>query len=136
VHNIVSYLVDGYGNRNGAVAVNVRVDDFQLDLDTAVACGMIINELASNALKHAFPADWPGEEGLIRVELCVQDNGDRIVIVSDDGIGLDPALDPQDSQSLGLRLARMLTGQLGGVMDLERRGGTAFRISFPASSHS
>lgn len=133
VRSIVDYLIEVYGNRDGGIAVDVRVESLQLDLDTAVTCGMIINELASNALKHAFPADWPGEEGLIRVELCAQGSGDYALIVRDNGTGLAPALDPGDPQSLGLRLVTMLVEQLGGMMELDRRGGTAFKISFPAS---
>jgi len=136
VHNIVGYLVEVYGNRDGTVSVEIQVDDFQLDLDTAMACGMIINELASNALKHAFPPEWPGEGGLLRVELSTQGKGDCTLIVRDNGVGLGLALDPQDAQSLGLRLATMFAAQLGGPLELDRRGGTAFTIKFPASGCS
>jgi two-component sensor histidine kinase/CheY-like chemotaxis protein len=136
VHTIVSYLVEVYGNLNGAITVDVQVGNFQLDLEAAANCGMIINELTSNALQHAFPADWHVEKGLIRVEICAQGNGDCTLIVSDNGVGLGPGLDLQNPQSLGLRLVTMLAGQLGGVLEVDRRGGTAFKISFPPSSHS
>jgi two-component sensor histidine kinase len=130
VHTIVAYLLDVYGNRDGAVAVDVQVDGLQLDLDTAVACGMIISELVSNALKHAYPADWVHQESLIRVVMRAPGAGDYTLMVSDNGVGLGPALDPQSPQSLGLRLVTMLAGQLGGAMELDRQGGTAFRIKF------
>jgi two-component sensor histidine kinase/CheY-like chemotaxis protein len=133
VHSIVEYLVEVYGNRDGCIAVEIQVDGLQLDLDTAVTCGMIINELASNALKHAFPAHWPGEEGLVRVELRPQGSGDFALIVRDNGLGLGPTIDPGGSQSLGLRLVAMLVRQLKGTMELDRQEGTAFTISFPAS---
>jgi two-component sensor histidine kinase/CheY-like chemotaxis protein len=133
VHTIVSYLVEVYGNLNGAITVDIQVGNFQLDLDAAANCGMIISELTSNALKHAFPADWHVEKGLIQVELCTQGNGDCTLIVSDNGVGLGSTLDPQNPQSLGLRLVTMLAGQLRGAIEVDLRGGTAFKINFPPS---
>jgi two-component sensor histidine kinase/CheY-like chemotaxis protein len=132
VHSIVSYLFSVYENSRGSIEADIQVDDIQLDLNTAVACGMIINELVSNALKHAFPAHSAAEGGMIRVELRSQDHRGYTLTVSDNGIGLAPEVDPQSQESLGLRVAHMLSQQLQGTMEVDRQGGTTFRLVFPA----
>ncbi|MDP9190090.1 MAG: PAS domain S-box protein [Acidobacteriota bacterium] len=100
-----------------------------LGIDVAVPCGLIINELLSNALKHAFPDE---RRGTIAVEL--EDCGDGIcqVLVRDDGIGLPPNLDPATVTTLGLQLVAGLVQQIDGTLTVvSGDGGTAFTIRFP-----
>jgi two-component sensor histidine kinase len=132
VHNIVGYLLSTYAEHTDPIEIEVQVDDIQLDLSTAIACGMIINELVSNALKHAFPDQSSTEEGKIRVELGSQDDGGFILTISDNGTGLGSDVEPQSPESLGLRVAHMMTQQLRGTMEVDRQAGTAFILTFPA----
>ena len=99
----------------------------QLDLDRAIPCGLIVNELVSNALKHAFP---DGRAGRVCVEL--QPFGDRqhVLVVGDNGVGLPPDLDYHRADSLGLQLVDDLTQQLHGNVLVNRNGGTTFTIAF------
>ena len=137
VRSLASYLFMAYANDIGDVVPNVQIDDISLAIDTAIPCGLIINELISNGLKYAFPPDrdWPqGERGEIRIEMRQAESelGQQIhILVSDNGVGLPPDLDWQNPSSLGLQLVHMLTQQLDGILELDQSSGTSFRLSFP-----
>jgi len=129
-------LLGTYGAWTGDITLTLQIDDVSLDIDTAVPCGLILNELVSNALKHAFP---PGGESAPRGapsgggELCIilRGEGDRLTLtVSDNGVGLPPDLDYRNTETLGLQLVNMLTQQLRGSMELDRSKGTAFKIAW------
>ncbi len=107
------------------VAVKIDVEDISLELDTAVPCGLIINELFTNALKHAFPGERHGE---IRVSLGALGKEQIVLEVSDDGIGLPEELDIEDPKSFGLNLVSLLTQQLRGDITLDRSAGTRYHI--------
>ncbi|HEY6033074.1 MAG TPA: sensor histidine kinase, partial [Kofleriaceae bacterium] len=102
------------------VELVVEAGEMQLDMDRAVTCGLILNELVSNALKHAFPE---GRRGTIRI-----DAGGNVLRVSDDGIGLPVGLDWGRADSLGIQLVRDLTAQLRGTLTVSRERGTVFTI--------
>ncbi len=91
-------------------------------------CGLLINELVTNALKHAFPGE---RAGLIRVTFQSPTPQEVLLTVVDDGVGLPAALEPQQTESLGLQLVCLLTEQLHGTVTFERGPGTAVRILFP-----
>jgi two-component sensor histidine kinase len=112
------------------IKLKVEVEDLRLGIDTAVPCGLLINELVSNALKHAFPN---GQKGEIQVALQAMANNDYRLIVTDDGIGLSGGIEGHSADSLGLRLVQTLTQQLEGVIELDTSAGTRFEIVFPAS---
>jgi two-component sensor histidine kinase len=102
-----------------------------LDLDRSIRCGLIVNELVSNAILHAFPA---GRRGRITVLLDVVDDHYELA-VSDDGIGLPPEVDPMQTQSLGLQLVADLADKLGAdAPSVARDGQTHFVIRFPAEN--
>jgi PAS domain S-box-containing protein len=114
------------------IALDLRVaDDVSLDLDRSIRCGLIVSELVSNAIQHAFP---DGRRGRITVRFAVV--GDRYELaVSDDGVGLPAGLDPIRTQSLGLQLVADLSDQLGaGAPIVARDGQTLFLIRFPAQT--
>ena len=97
-----------------------------LEDEMAISCGLIVNELVSNSLKHAFPEDRKGE-------ICINfhsDNDRYSLIVSDNGIGFPKDLDFRETQTLGLQLVCTLVDQLGGSIKLNRDGGTQFKITF------
>jgi PAS domain S-box-containing protein len=116
------------------VDLHVEIEDLSLGLDEAIPCGLIINELVSNALKYAFPPDET-DGGEIRIEVRPRQDGQLVLTVGDNGVGLPPEVDPWTSPSLGLRLVGMLTQQLGGTLELDRRAGTVFRITFADPNH-
>jgi PAS domain S-box-containing protein len=113
------------------ILCTARAQGISLGIDLALPCGMIINELVTNAIKYAFP-DEKTNDGINRPEIYVEiqkDNGHYRIVVADNGVGFPGVLDLQTSQSFGLRLIRMIgTHQLGGKFELDRGKGT--RITF------
>lgn len=122
-----SYLID-----SSRVGLDVDSDTCHLDIDRAIPCGLIINELVSNSLKHAFPED---RTGVIRVHLRSEDNEKFAIIVSDDGIGLPKDLDLDHSETLGLQLVSGLAVQLDATIGVKRQSGTQFEIRFALVSN-
>jgi two-component sensor histidine kinase/DNA-binding response OmpR family regulator len=108
------------------IALKIDVEDVSLSINSAIPCGLILNELISNSLKHAFPE---GREGEIKITLRYIENKIELV-VSDDGISIPEDLDIQNSESLGLQLVIALVKQLEGIIELDRSGGTTFKITF------
>jgi PAS domain S-box-containing protein len=112
------------------VELIVEVEDIFLSADTATSCGLIINELVSNALKHAFSANAPAAGNKLWVSL--QTEGDRYVLsVRDNGKGFPADKDFQNTDSLGMQIVAMKAQDLQGTIELCRDGGTLFRIAFP-----
>jgi len=101
-----------------------------MEVDSAVPCGMILNELISNALKHAF-AD--GRKGVVRIGLKRRASGIVEIRVEDNGIGLPEGLDFRRPGTFGLQVVNLLAGQLEAKFEHERGNGTAFTVSFCAS---
>ena len=102
--------------------------DGLLPLNAAVPCGLIANELISNALKHAFPGDRRGNIG---IELNREPTGQAVLVVSDDGIGIPENLVLEDMPTFGLQLVMLLADQLGGELTIQRSAPTRFRLRFP-----
>ncbi len=113
------------------VSVTQDIVDSRLSIETAVPCGLIINELVTNALKHAFPG---GRSGSIRVELRKVEPSNWMLLVTDDGIGLPVDIDMSKTESLGLELVSLLTKQLAGTLEIKRNGGTTFQLMFPSEA--
>ena len=103
------YLLQTYGVGAHAVTLRMNISEVPLSIDTAIYCGLIVNELVSNSLKYAFPG---GRRGEICIGLRSSNENRLILTVSDNGIGLPPDIDQRKSESLGLQLVSMLTQQL------------------------
>lgn len=127
IRSLAANLFQSYGVNGAAVQLTIRVAEINLALDTAIPCGLIINELISNSLKYAFPR---GRTGEIVVDLHPVEDGRLRLTVRDDGVGLPPDLDFRNTPSLGLQLVNTLTDQLEGTIELSRDRGTEFRITF------
>ena len=125
--SLVRDLRNFYRSGQGSVRMTLTIDDIPLGITEAIPCGLIINELVSNALKHAFPE---GRRGTVAIELRRGDAGGTTLSVSDDGIGFPEQLDFKSSPSLGLTLVNSLVAQLGGTIDLDRGSGTVFTVQF------
>jgi two-component sensor histidine kinase len=138
VSDLSRSLLASYRLPSSKVGLEIEVSKITLGMDTAVPCGFIINELVSNAFKHAFPGDRTGR---IVVKLRTieapeaADDGNPgarhyELRVEDNGIGFPEVKDLGTLTSLGLRIVTTLTRQLHGNIEIEREGGTSFIIRF------
>jgi two-component sensor histidine kinase/HAMP domain-containing protein len=126
---LVAYLLRSYGAASGFITSEIDANGVSMGLDAAIPCGLIITELVSNSLKHAFP-DCQG--GRVRVALC-HDADEYRLVVGDNGVGLAAGLDFRNTESLGLQLVNSLVEQLDGKVECQNTGGTQFEIVFPES---
>ncbi len=127
IRSITKHLFRAYVVDPNAVRLNVNCSDVALNINKAVPCGLIINELISNALKHAFPE---GRKGEITIDLHPDGDNRLTLAVSDNGVGFSEDIDISDSETLGLRLISILVTQLKGTLEIERDVGTTFKITF------
>jgi two-component sensor histidine kinase len=126
--SLLSYLWRAYAVEGAAITLSLDLAPIFLPVNLAVPCGLILNELAGNALKHAFTGRSGGD---VAVSLRAVGSGDLQLAVRDNGTGVPPGLDWRQTSSLGLRLVQMLAGQLGGAVELRSTGGTEFVLTFP-----
>lgn len=130
VERMCVHLAHAFGADAAHVQLETRVSSVMLPLDRAVPCGLLINELVTNVLKHAFP---DGRSGRATIALEFETDRQLLLTVADDGVGLPDTLDLDRAKSLGLELVRGLTQQLEGTLRLDRGSpGTIFRVTFPA----
>jgi two-component sensor histidine kinase len=125
--SMLNSMLLSYRSDSLKIELKTDVDNVSLGVNTAIPCGLIINELISNSLKHAFPE---GNEGEIRVAMFTNDKAEIELTVSDNGVGIPENLDFRDTDSLGLTIVNALTAQLRGTIDLNREKGTRFVITF------
>ena len=129
---LAAHLFRSYGFDGQQIHLRTAVDSVYLDLDAAVPLGLVINELITNALRHAFPL---GRKGEIRVTLCQSER--RIMLtVQDDGVGIPDQADLATAKSLGFRLVRMLSEQLKATIEIQHRDPTAIQIAFNVSQNT
>lgn len=106
----------------------INIEDITLNIEKAIPCGLIINELVSNSLKHAFPDDTIEDP---RITIAMEESEDSIHLhVSDNGVGLPPGIDPEKTQSMGMSLVPLLINQLNGTMEVDTSEGTTYNITF------
>jgi two-component sensor histidine kinase len=115
------------------VALDLSIEALSLAVDKAIPCGLILNELITNALKHAFPNE---RGGVVHVKLAKVSDREILLSVTDDGIGLPTSFDMETSNSLGMQLVSTLVEQLEGHLEITRSGGTAFSVTFSAAAQS
>ncbi len=131
VRNLTGHLLRSYKVDSKTVRLNLDVAPVPMSLDVAIPCGLIINELVSNALKYAFPH---GKSGEIIVRFGEGAGQMLMLHVSDTGVGLPEGTDPERSESLGLKLVRSLTEQLDGTVCYSSRNGFQCEIRIPQNS--
>ncbi|MEW6497224.1 MAG: PAS domain S-box protein [Cyanobacteriota bacterium] len=125
IPDLTMHLFETYNVSSNTIALKLEVDNIFLEIDTAIPCGLIINELVSNSLKYAFPNHRQGE---IQVKFNANSNRMMTLIVRDNGIGIPEKFDIEKTQSLGLTLVQGLVEQLEGTLELDRSQGTEFLI--------
>jgi PAS domain S-box-containing protein len=123
---LVKNLFHSYSIDHAHVRLNFDVERVFLNIDTSIPCGLIVNELVSNAFKYAFPGK---KQGFIFISLKKQ-NDDVTLIIKDNGIGLANEIDFRNTESLGLQLVVTLVEQIGGQIKLDSSNGTKFEITF------
>jgi two-component sensor histidine kinase len=133
IRDLSAFLLHTYSDNIHRIRLDVQAEPVSLDLDTAIPCSLIINELVSNSLKHGFPPDYPAllaGNGQISVKLAKQST-DRIqLIVEDNGVGFPPDIDFRKTKSLGLQLINSLTRQIGGDICFSNPLGGRVEIDF------
>ena len=129
IDSLISNITRSY-HLNTNITINKDVKNFSFSIDTAIPLGLIINELISNAIKHAFPNKQNGEI-ILKIENSSNYNKKYNLIVKDDGIGINPSFSLENSDSLGLKLVHALVDQLEGKIEIfSNNTGTTFIINF------
>ena len=126
VESLIDELLRMCNVAEGAITITTDIENVRLGVDTAVPCALLINELVSNCLKHAFP---DGRTGDVTVALQ-RANGAHTLTVADNGVGFPADLDFRATDSLGMQLVVTLVGQLDGTITLDRTNGTTFISTF------
>jgi two-component sensor histidine kinase len=124
---LMSHLIKSYDIPSRNIDLIINVEDFKIDLNYAIPCGLILNELISNSLKFAFLKD---EKGKIMITLKLDGNADYYITVRDDGIGLPADFDFNSSDTFGMNIIQSLTQQIGGTANLKTNKGTEFILKF------
>ncbi len=126
INNLIKHLTSSYLIYPHQIRITYDINNIHLNINMAIPCGLIINELVSNALKYAFPENRKGE---INISMkYIADNYE--MIVSDNGIGFSVKIDPENLATLGLQLVHSLTKQLNGTIRIVHQKGTKFIINF------
>jgi two-component sensor histidine kinase len=129
VRDLLAHLLPSFGAISARVKVESNVAPVGLALEQALPCGLIINELVSNSLKHGFPEDHYGS---VLITLQPGEDQQLVLSVRDDGVGMPVGFDFAGTPTLGLKLVSNLTGQLGGQLTVEdpHTDGAAFTVVF------
>ncbi len=124
---LVQTLFRSYEINREKIRLKLNIERVKFNIDKAIPCGLIVNELVLNSIKHAF-AD--GDRGEIEVSLLFINENEVELTVSDNGVGIPEEMDLKNSGSLGLKLVNILTDQIDGKLYLDRSKGTKFQIRF------
>ncbi|NJD53443.1 MAG: PAS domain S-box protein [Candidatus Methanoperedens sp.] len=128
INDLAANLFQSYVVNSDKITLNIKIENIQLDIDSAIPCGLIINELVTNSLKYAFPG---GKKGEVRIALRKMDEEMFELVIGDNGIGLPRDLDFRKTSSLGLHLVTILAeNQLHGEINVNTDTGTEFQIKF------
>lgn len=125
LRDLTGHLFRTYGVDAGRIRLHVEAARVPLSMDTAIPCGLIVNELVTNALKHAFAQ---GRSGEVRVELHAESDGRMVLTVQDDGVGLPKEMDLLQARTFGLQLVHTMARQMEGEVNVESSDGVGSRI--------
>jgi two-component system, sensor histidine kinase PdtaS len=128
IETLLPALIGSYAIDSERIQVHVDVEPVRLPIDAAVPCGLVLNELITNALKHAFQDRDHGE---IRIALIREPGNEALLTVSDNGIGLPDHIDTARADTLGLQLVGLLADQIDGAISIHRAAPTSFALRFP-----
>jgi two-component sensor histidine kinase len=129
ITTIVEWILSSYAYKDPSPRLKLDLEEIHLDIDSAIPCGLIINELFTNAIKYAFSPGQPDPEVCVKTAIGL--DGIITLGITDNGIGMPAGIEPGSAETLGLQLIVSLTEQLHGVWELSRQGGTVWTIRFP-----
>ena len=132
LERLVSNLFYSYGVNKQNITPKFHMEEIKIGIDTAIPCGLIVNELVTNSLKYAFTNDMGGN-----IEVTLKADGDMYAMkVADNGVGLPADIEPENVETLGLQLVANLVKQLDGNFEINRANGTEFKITFPEQEYT
>lgn len=131
IKELINHLFYIHGHKDNKIKINLAIDKIYLDLNKAVPFGMLINEIITNILKHAFPQRKKGE---IFLRLYQDGNKKIHLLISDTGVGLPSEVDIENPTTMGLQLMKDLTQQLKGEIQIESEQGTKIKVVFPSKN--
>jgi PAS domain S-box-containing protein len=132
IKKLIELIVSSYHVDTDRIKMKTHTDGLMLDIDAAIPCGLIINELLTNAVKHAFPGTMEGE---ICVEFGLDNHDNNVLLVKDNGVGLASDIEFKDSGTMGFQLVNTLVKQLEGSIILSKNKGTTFQILWSRSEY-
>lgn len=132
--SIIRHLLKIYQRNDFDVEIDIEVHPIDLEMDSCVSCGLILNELVSNALKHAFNQSTGGK---LSIRFTEKTPNQAVLTIMDDGCGLPPELIIEESDSLGLKIVNLIViGQLEGTLTVNQNQGTRIDIHFPLHNNT
>lgn len=126
LEKLTQYIYQSYGDKTDRIKLSIEAERVGLDMDTAMPCGLLVNEIVSNAYKYAFPEE---RSGTILLKLFRKE-GRVFISIKDNGVGFAPGFSVEGSESLGMQLIQALTAQLDGDLRVDTESGAEFEISF------
>jgi two-component sensor histidine kinase/sensor domain CHASE-containing protein len=132
IKTLTKYLLNNYGCKQEDIKIDIKIKNVTQGIDMAIPLGLIITEIVSNTLKHAFKSN----KGQIQIELLPENDGFYLLVIRDNGIGFPEDIDFTNTDSLGMRLVVSLVEQIEGKIELRRDNGTEFRITFKELSYN
>ncbi len=127
VNELTTKILSSFGFDSDLCQMDIKISDIRLSVDMAIPCSLIINELVSNCLKHAFP----DKSGKILISLSLINETNFELYVTDNGVGFPSRLNFKTTKSLGLQLVNTLVNQIDGIIEMNASNGTSFKIVFP-----
>jgi len=124
----IPHLFQTFGKTDGNVSYKIKASNIFLSTDTAIPCGLIVNEIVTNSLKYAFSNETNGE---ISIELIYHNNNNVTMIIKDDGSGIPENISFSNAKTLGLQIISILVKQLSGTVEINNQKGTTYKITFP-----
>ena len=137
LRDLTNYLVSAYKRPSLSIHFDIQADPVNLDIDTAIPCGLIINELVTNSLKHGFPDSSrtaSNIEGIIHIQLALLPENQIKLLIADNGVGFPEGVDFRNTDSLGLQLVTSLTYQLDGEVSFINQNGAQVELNFISKS--
>ena len=127
INSLIFELNNFYKIDPQRIRIHQKIEDIRLDISKAIPCGLIVNELVTNSLKFAFPENRDGD-----IWVSARSFGDNKakIQIRDNGVGVGEDLVLEETHSMGLRIVRILTEQLGGTIEISQKKGTSFTLMF------
>ena len=131
LQTLVSSLIQSYRVSQSWIEVDLEADQVFLPLNVAIPCGLVINELTTNTIKHAFPDGRPGK---FRIHLKQGSDSEVTLLIEDNGVGIPETLDLEATDTLGLQLVQLLVNQIHGKLEIHRAAPTSFCVTFKGNN--